>query len=75
METTMLLKIGALAAIAWGFKLILFGGTKKTGAYIELFGFEFGAGEREPMGTFECWFVGLVLILGGGVFLKSLLEG
>ncbi|MET0349870.1 MAG: hypothetical protein ABW067_08790 [Rhizobacter sp.] len=75
MNELTLFKIGAAAAVVWGVKLILFGGTKKTGTYIELFGFEFGTGEREDMSTFECWFVGLALILGGGYFFKSMVWG
>ncbi len=58
-------KFGAAAMVVWGLKLIIFGGTKQTGSSIELFGFEFGTSEREPMGTFECWFIGLTLIAGG----------
>lgn len=69
------LKLGACALIVWGLKLIVFGGTKTTGSYFELFGFEFGTGEREPMGTFECWFIGLALIAGGGLILKHVLWG
>lgn len=63
------IRLAGLVLVLWGLKLILFGGTKKTGSYIELFGFEFGAGDREPMGSFECWFVGLALIGVGGVLL------
>ncbi len=61
--------------VVWGLKLIFFGGTKKTGTYIELFGFEFGSSEREPMGTGECWFVGLALIAAGLFILKHALWG
>ena len=65
-------RIGAGALMAWGVKLILFGGTKTTGSYIEIFGFEFGTGEREPMGLFERWFIGLVCLAIGACVFKSL---
>jgi len=65
MSDASLWKLGGAALVVWGLKLILFGGTKQTGTYIELFGYEFGSGEREPMGTLECWFVGLAMIAGG----------
>jgi hypothetical protein len=72
MKEVSLFKIGSAAMVIWGVKLILFGGTKQTGSYIEIFGFEFGTGAREPMGIFERWFVGLALIVGGAyIFLHS----
>ena len=58
-----------------GLKLIFFGGTKKTGTYFELFGIEFGSSDREPMSTFECWFVGLALIAGGSFIFRHSVWG
>ena len=75
MNETAWSKLGACALIVWGLKLIFFGGTKKTGTYFELFGFEFGSSEREPMSTFECWFIGLALIAGGGFIFKHAVWG
>ena len=65
MSDAMMWKLGGAALIVYGLKYILFGGTKTTGEFIELFGFKFGQGEREPMGTLECWFVGVVLMAVG----------
>ncbi len=75
MNETAWLKLAAGALIVWGLKLIFFGGTKKTGTYFELFGIEFGSGDREPMGTFECWFVGLALIAGGSFIFRHAVWG
>ena len=71
MSETAIWKLGGAVLIAWGLKLIIFGGTKITsGSQIEIMGVEFGWGEREPMSLFECWFVGLVLI-GAGTFVEA----
>lgn len=73
MNETSWLKLGAAALVIWGLKLILFGGTKTTGTYFEIFDFEFGATEEVPMSTFECWFVGLALIAAGLYIFKHMI--
>lgn len=71
MSESAIWKLGGALLIAWGLKLIIFGGTKITGgSHFEIMGFEFGTGEREPMSLLECWFVGLVLI-GAGTFVEA----
>jgi hypothetical protein len=56
--------------IVIGLGMILFGGTYSSGTYIELFGFRFGRGETEKMGTGQSWFWGVALIVGGAVLVK-----
>lgn len=59
---------GVLAA-DWTSKRQIFGGTKVTRVLCAgLFGFDLEFREREPVGTFECRFVGFFLIVGGLLF-------
>lgn len=75
MPKALLWKLGGAALVVCGLKFIFFGGTKDTGSYFELFGFEFGANESKPMGKFECWIVGLALIAVGGYLFTHTVPG
>lgn len=61
---------GGIALMIFGLGLILFGGNRESGEYIELFGLRFGRGKSEPMSRGESLFWGTALLGGGAVLIK-----
>ncbi|MBS1186004.1 MAG: hypothetical protein H6R04_22 [Burkholderiaceae bacterium] len=67
-ESSTALLLVAIVCVSYGIKLILFGGFVNSGVFIQIFGIQFGIGEREPMSTGQRWFQGL-LTIGMGLIL------
>lgn len=64
MGATVLLTLAGVILVAWGLKLIFYGGTRRTDDDQEWLGFMLG-GDEVQMSRFECWLSGLLMMAGG----------